>query len=133
MIEKLRESKSWQFLLIAALILILPLMVDVTGRIGVIQRMHEEKVRLEQEIAAKETEHQTLEERFGWVTSDVYLEQWARVDARMSLPGEVVVIPLHDEQVERSLTGQGKHASKSDADPIAQQWHQLFFDDATTP
>ena len=133
-IEKLRESKSWQFLLIAALILILPLMVDITGRIGIIQRMHEEKIRLEQEIATKEAEHQALQEQLDFVASDTYLEQWARVDARMSLPGEVAAIPLHDEKVEKMpLTKQDRPAPGADADSISQQWHQLFFDDTTAP
>ena len=134
MIEKLRESKSWQFLLIAALILILPLMVDITGRIGIIQRMHEEKVRLGQEITEKEAEHQALQERLDFVAGDTYLEQWARVDARMSLPGEVAAIPLHDAGVEEtSATQQDSLAPGDDADSISQQWHQLFFDDTTAP
>jgi hypothetical protein len=133
-IEKLRESKSWQFLLIAALILILPLMVDITGRIGIIQRMHEEKTRLEQEIAAKETEHQALQEQLDFVASDTYLEQWARVDARMSLPGQVAAIPLYDEKIEEmSLTKQARLDPGADADSISQQWHELFFDDTTAP
>ena len=132
MIKKLQESKSWQLLLISALILLMPLLVDVNGRISVIRRMRQEETRLEQELTQAQAERDALQEQLEFVASDAYLEQWARVEARMTLPGQVVIIPLQTEPGEPTQTGSFFTAAPPPLS-IPEQWHRLFFGDDAAP
>jgi cell division protein FtsB len=132
MIKKLQESKSWQLLLISALILLMPLLVDVNGRISVIRRMRQEETRLEQELTQAQAERDALQEQLEFVASDAYLEQWARVEARMTLPGQVVIIPLQTEPGEPTQTGSFFPAAPP-ATSIPEQWRSLFFGNDSAP
>ena len=133
MIEKLRDSRGWQVLIITSLILVVPLMADINGRIGVLRRMHQQEARLNKELAQAQAEQETLEKQLQFVTSDAYLEQWARIEARMTRPGEVAIIPLYQEQTQPE-TSASRATSSADASlSTSQQWHRLFFDDATSP
>ena len=131
MIQKLRESRNWQLVLIATLIILMPLIADINGRISVIQRIHREKARLEQELSQVQTEQTTLQAQLEFVASDTYLEQWARVDARMTKPGETIIIPLTS-----TPPGQAAPALENPIFPAAsapsipEQWRSLFFGDA---
>jgi cell division protein FtsB len=130
-IEKLSESRGWQLLLIAVLILILPLMVDINRRMGILRRMHQEEARLEKELVGVQAEHEVLQRQLEFVATDAYLEQWARVDARMTQPGEVSIIPLTIEPSEGAEPGSEGDSPRTATSPsIPEQWHRLFFDDA---
>jgi cell division protein FtsB len=129
-IEKLRESRGWQILLIAVLILILPLMVDINRRMSVIRRMRQEEARLEKELAEMQAEHEALQAQLEFVATDAYLEQWARVEARMTQPGEVAIIPLMVEPSEGAAPGsEGSSPHTDTPSSISEQWHHLFFGD----
>ena len=133
MIEKLRESRGWQLFIITALILIVPLMADINGRLGIMRRMRLEEVRLSQELSEEKAEHQALEAQLEWVGQEAYLEQWARVNAKMSLPGEVAIIPFSPHQVEQAASALESNPSPEDTSPaISEQWLHLFFDDTTS-
>lgn len=130
-IEKLHESRGWQLLLIAVLILILPLMVDINRRMSIIRRMRQEEARLEKELAEVQAEHEALQRQLEFVVTDAYLEQWARVDARMTQPGEVPIIPLIIEPSEGTAPGlEGSSPRTGTSTSIPEQWHRLFFGDA---
>ncbi len=135
MIKKLRESRSWQLLLITALILLMPLIADVNGRISVIRRMRQEESRLEQELTQTQTEQEALQERLEFVTGDTYLEQWARVDARMTKPGQVTVIPLAADPLAQSAPAQAVNLfpATPPSPSIPEQWRRLFFGDDAAP
>lgn len=130
MIEKLGRSKSWQFLLIIALILIVPLTVDINRRISVLRRMHQEEARLTQELTEAQDEQSELQAQLEYVNSDAYVEEWARVEARMTLPGETAFIPLTGREVETDQTPPAGAAADSNLS-IPQQWRRLFLGDAT--
>lgn len=130
MIEKLGRSKSWQFLLIIALILIVPLTVDINRRISVLRRMHQEEARLTQELTEAQSEQSELQAQLEYVNSDAYVEAWARVEARMTLPGETAFVPLIDWEVETDQTLPSGAAAGSNLS-IPQQWRRLFLGDAT--
>jgi cell division protein FtsB len=133
-IEKLRESKSWQFLLIAALILVVPLIVDINQRVSDIHRKRQELARLDGDLAEVKAEHEALQEELEFVNSDAYLEQWARTDARMSRPGEVIIIPLPAGSSKQMDTELENDSSRTNDEPsIPEQWHRLFFENASTP
>jgi cell division protein FtsB len=131
-IKKLRESRGWQLFLISALILLMPLLVDVNGRISVIRRMRQEETRLEQELTQAQAEQDALQEQLEFVASDDYLEQWARVEARMTLPGQVVIIPLQTQPGEPAQTG-SLFTAAPPAPSIPEQWRRLFFGDDAAP
>jgi cell division protein FtsB len=133
-IEKLYESRGWQLLLIAVLILIVPLTVDINRRMGIIRRMRREEALFAQELTRVQTEHEALQTRLEYVKSDDYLEEWARVEARMMLPDEVAIIPL---LAESSNPIAPQHESSPPAEDtslsIDEQWHRLFFDEPADP
>ena len=133
MIEKLRDSRGWQLLVITSLILVVPLMADINGRIGVLRRMHQQQTLLNQELARARAEQETLEKQLQFVTGDEYLEQWARIEARMTRPGEVAIIPLYQEQTQPETSASGASSPTDASLSTSQQWHRLFFDDATSP
>ncbi len=56
------------------------------------RQMRIEEERLEQAVAAAQARHDELMAQLEYVRSDEYVEQWARVEARMARPGEVVVV-----------------------------------------
>ena len=64
------------------------------------RQMRAEEIRLEQAVAAKQAYYDELVVQLEYVRSDEYVEQWAREDAKMSRPGEVVVVVLDDVATE---------------------------------
>ena len=133
MINRLRDSRSWQLLIGTTLVLIVPLMVDIQGRMEVLRRMREEEARLAQELTTMREEHENLEARLEFVLSEPFLEQWARVDLRLGRPGEVAIVPMYVEQ-SRQVTPTLKDIdSPTETTPaISEQWHRLFFVESTT-
>lgn len=124
MIEKLSESRGWQILFIVVLVLVVPLTVDINNRISVIRGMHHREVQLQHELTAAQKEHAVLESQLEFVNSDTYLEWWARVEARMTRPGEVAFIPLISD-------ANPSHNNASSSSP--EQWYQPFKKETTTP
>jgi cell division protein FtsB len=132
--EKLRDSRGWQLLIITSLILVVPLMADINGRIGVLRRMHQQEARLNRELTEAQAEQEDLEARLQFVSGDEYLEQWARVEARMTQPGEIAIIPLYEESTPSEASAPSANSPLADTSPSAsEQWHRLFFDAATNP
>jgi cell division protein FtsB len=60
------------------------------------RQMRTEEKRLEQLVAAEQARHDELVAQSEYVRSDEYVEHWARVEARMTRPGEVAVVVLTD-------------------------------------
>jgi cell division protein FtsB len=57
-------------------------------------RLGEEVDRLEQAVATQEARSAYLTATLAYVQTDEYVEQWAREEAKMAKPGEVVMIPV---------------------------------------
>jgi cell division protein FtsB len=58
------------------------------------QELRGEVRQLEQAVATQEAEAAYLTATLEYVQSDEYVEAWAREEAKMAKPGEVVMIPL---------------------------------------
>lgn len=128
MVEKLRESRGWQLLAITSLILIVPLLVDINSRMENKRRMRQEQARLEAELAEVQAINEALQQELEYVTSDEYLEEWARVEARMSRPGEVAIIPLVEESSGSAATDlESASSDTKESLSISEQWRHLFF------
>jgi cell division protein FtsB len=54
----------------------------------------EEAEQLEQALATQEAQQAYLTATLTYVHTDAYVEEWAREEAKMAKPGEVVVIPI---------------------------------------
>jgi cell division protein FtsB len=67
-----------------------------TQQVARARQMRTEEIRLEQIVTARQAQYEELEARLDHVHSDEYVEKWAREDARMAKPGEVVVIIAED-------------------------------------
>ncbi len=134
MIEKFSESRGWQVLVILALVLIVPLTVDINNRISVIRGMRQKEGQLQHELATARKEHAGLEAQLEFVKSDTYLEWWARVEARMTRPGEVAFIPLLKESTDQEGPASDAYPWLKDLSSSApEQWYQPFKDETTTP
>ena len=59
-------------------------------------RMNAEEQRLQLLVGAEWERRSALDQQLGYVQSDDYLERWARVEAKMVHPGEVLVVPVID-------------------------------------
>jgi len=128
MIDRLRESRIWQIVFIGALIVVLPLVIDINNRLNTIYQMKQEKSRLNQELLQLQAENETLQAQLEFVQSPEYTELWARTQARMILPGQVAVIPLADKNpaTKSPTIAGGWNRTPTDLSPT-KAWRDLFF------
>lgn len=56
-----------------------------------------EEMRLEQKVAAAQARHEALVKQLEYVRSEEYVERWARVEAKLARPGEIVVIVVEED------------------------------------
>ncbi len=63
-------------------------------QIALAQQLRVEEKRMERLVATEQAQHEALTTRLAYVKSDEYVERWARVEAKMAQPGEVVVVSL---------------------------------------
>jgi hypothetical protein len=131
MVGKLRDSRSWQLLIGTTLVLIVPLMLDLQGRMKLLRSMRSEESRLIQELAALRTEHESLQTRLELVVSEGFLDRWARVDLRLNKPGEVTVVPMHVAHPPTTTTPLEEGGSSPATTPDnSERWYRLFFSDS---
>jgi hypothetical protein len=78
---------------IGAILLSLPLLINIVGRMEAEARMSAEVTRVTQKLAQDEAKLNGLKNALDYAKSDAYTERWARVSARWSRDGEVVVVP----------------------------------------
>jgi hypothetical protein len=103
--RRLRPSSPWNRLLIwlsvAAITLSLPLIFNVAARLQAEARMATEVARMTQQVQDAELRLARLRAALDYARSDAFVERWARVHARWSKVGEVVVVPPVTEQEPR--------------------------------
>ncbi len=94
-----RES-SYAFprwLIVLALFVLIPLAADFNARIVTVQQMRQEEAQLTRDLATEQARQAQLQQQLEYVRSDAYVENWARVEARMARPGEIAVVPVAPE------------------------------------
>jgi hypothetical protein len=89
--------------------------------------MYQEEYQLAQEINQAKTQQAALQATRAYVESDAYVEDWARSDARMALPGEVAVIPMFQQPTPAPATP--PPAAPLPTSPL-DEWWALFFEPA---
>lgn len=78
---------------IGALLLSLPLAFNIISRVQAEARMRAEVERMTQEVSTAETKLAGLRAALDYARSESFVEEWARVWARWSREGEVIVVP----------------------------------------
>jgi len=78
---------------VGALLLALPLLFNIVSRVEAEMRMWSEVARMTQQVNVAEARLAGLRAALDYARSDAFVEEWARVYARWSREGEVVVVP----------------------------------------
>lgn len=123
--EQVNTFPHW--LVALALIVFIPLAADFNARLSTIRQMRQEEAQLAREIPVEQARRAQLERSLEYVRSDAYAEYWARVEARMAYPGEVIVIPVAPEPAGPS-PGPVAPAARPSGAPL-DEWWALFFDE----
>ena len=117
--------QRWAAAVIVLLVVVLALSFNT--RLATIRRMHREEARLKQAVAMEETRQADLQWLGAYVASDDYVEHWARVEAKMIKPGEVVIVPVAPNVAATNPTAP---ASVQAPATIFEEWWSLFFGEA---
>ena len=96
------------------------------------QDLREEVEELEHAVATQEAIRAYLTATLEYVQTDAYVEQWAREEAKMAKPGEVVMIPvgpLEAGKAPATPEGQPEGASAAPAEdkPFWMVWWEAIF------
>ncbi len=85
--------------------------------------------RLEQTVATQRAEQAYLTATLTYVHTDAYVEQWAREEAKMAKPGEVVVIPVGEGEEPPPPTPEAEPvgtAPPSESRPFWEVWWEVL-------
>jgi len=63
-------------------------------QVSLAEELRAEVTELEHAVATQEAKQRYLTATLTYVHTDAYAEEWAREEARMAKPGEIVIIPL---------------------------------------
>ncbi|GIV83844.1 MAG: hypothetical protein KatS3mg052_0851 [Candidatus Roseilinea sp.] len=78
---------------VGALLLALPLAFNIAARLQAEARMRAEVERMTREVSMAEAKLVGLRAALDYASSEAFVEEWARVRARWSKEGEVIVVP----------------------------------------
>jgi cell division protein FtsB len=93
-----------QFITVALLIMFVFLMMDFNSRLSELSRQNARRDQVKTEVQALMWTEEALKGQVLYATSEAAVEDWAREQGHMSLPGDVVIIPLPEgEVVERVI------------------------------
>ena len=135
--EKRKNKRGGQIsgvqVMFAAILSIgLILAINFSARIAAGQPLQEAYSRVRDNIDQLKQQQATLTAQRDYVMSDAYVEQWARGDGKMVLPGEVLVVPVPSGD-EAAATPEAQ-VNIQDVQTTPQQNHpwvlcwQIFFD-----
>lgn len=92
------EWRFWlsgpQLIIILVLLVGLFLTADFNRRLALNRRIVADEEALRQEVATAQAYQAELLAQIEAAQSDAYVERWARYEAKMVKPGEVLVVPL---------------------------------------
>lgn len=125
-----RGNPTWQrWAAVLILLMIVPVAISFNARLATIRQMRQDEARLKQAVATEQTRQANLKLLRSYVASDAYVEHWARVNARMTQPGQVAVIPIGSSN---ALLGFVAPVPDNVPASILDEWWALFFDETPT-
>ena len=89
--ELLTDKKTFVFI---ALVILILLMLDMNSRLSDLHRLSVQRDQMSTEVAQLEETRASLLKKMAYATSEVAVEEWARVYNRLSQSGDQVIIPL---------------------------------------
>jgi cell division protein FtsB len=95
--------------IVVGLVILVTMVMDFNSRMTRLNHLRTQKEHEEQQLLELKLTRAALQEQIAYVSSDDAVEEWAREEGRMMLPGDIVVVPLPDasfvpESVEEELT-----------------------------
>jgi cell division protein FtsB len=79
---------------VVALVIIGGVIWGFAQQLALAKQIRAEEERLENEMAAEQARYEELTTKLEYVSSDEYVEYWARTEAHMTRLGETVVIMI---------------------------------------
>lgn len=79
---------------LAAIVLLLLLMMNLNGRLSEYFRIDKERDKLGTEVNDLRLTRIALETQLAYATSESAVEDWARSEAHLAQPGDIVVVPV---------------------------------------
>ncbi|MBX3085149.1 MAG: hypothetical protein KF716_26180 [Anaerolineae bacterium] len=127
-----KQVASMQIVFGSILAISLLLAINFSGRIAAGQRIQAELTVLQATIASEEMKATALKQEFDFVSSDAFVEEWARSPEGMMIkPGEVLVIPVPGKQQIRPTATPFVPVADASTETDNQNWKlwwQMFFD-----
>ena len=115
-----------RWIAVVILMVIVPVAISFNARLATIRQMRQDEARLRQAVATEQLRQADLGSLRGHVASDAYVEHWARVDAKMTRPGEVAVSPVASSSSQINLP---EPAPVNAPASILDEWWIVFFDE----
>jgi cell division protein FtsB len=119
-------APRWAAVLVVLLVIVVAL--SFNARLATMQQMRKEEARLKQAVSVEQARRADLQSLRSYVASDAYVEHWARVEAKMIKPGEVVIVPVAPNVAPTNPT---PPAPVQTPKTILEEWWSLFFGEAT--
>jgi cell division protein FtsB len=108
-----------------ALIILILMMMEFNTRLGEMLRLNDEKAQVGAQLTQLVATQQNLQKQIAYATSDVAVQEWARQEGHLALPGDIPIVPI--APVNSTATPQV--APVPTAQPVDnwQVWNALFF------
>jgi len=93
MMKLLWESRK-KIIGLSAVVLLMLLMMNLNSRLNEYFRLTGERDRVSTQVSDLRATKMALETQAAYATSDAAVEEWARNEAHLALPGDQVIVPL---------------------------------------
>lgn len=115
------------FIIVGGIILLFFLTMDLNTRLSELNKMNSQLDEIKTQVCVMQITKQVLHTQLAYATSEVAVEDWAREDAHMHRPGDIVVVPLASVEV----TQTPQVIPTPTPIPITNRdiWQELFFGD----
>jgi cell division protein FtsB len=87
-----------QIIVIGVLVLFVFLMMDLNSRVTTLVRLTDQHANVSEQVDALQSTKSTVLTQVAYATSDLSVDEWARVDGHLSKPGDhtIILIPPKD-------------------------------------
>ena len=123
-LPELNRSKVATLVVIIAVLATVGIIVwGFTQQLMLARQMRDEERRLAQAVATERARYESLVAQLEYVQSDEYVEEWARTEARMAKPGEVIVVLVDEAEEESAEEAEPSPPLQSEEQPF---WAELW-------
>jgi len=100
-----RSQLAISVAIVITFVVVVALVWGFGQQLALARQMRTEEIRLEHMVAAEQSRYDGLVAQLEYVKSDEYVEHWARAEAKMAKPGEVIVVLPTDAGEEQQPVG----------------------------